>query len=202
MTTTVLLIRHGQTKSNITGFYTGRSDEELTEMGYKQVKRLSSRLAGLPISSVYTSPLLRTYTTAAIIAEPHKLELKVVDNLIEMNLGDWEGLYTSEISQRWPELWKQWMFDPSEVIIPDGESLTEVAERAIPAFHGIVETNQDKQAIIITHEVIVKLIVAHVIGVPYSIYRRFEINNSSLTVIQCTENDFRLIGLNDTAHLR
>ena len=52
MTTTVLLVRHGQTYSNVTGYYMGWSDEGLNEVGY-------------------TSPLRRARVTAAILAEPH-----------------------------------------------------------------------------------------------------------------------------------
>jgi len=202
MTTTVLLVRHGQTESNTTGFYMGRSDEDLTKVGYKQAQHLSSRLARLPIASVYTSPLRRAYATAAILAEPHELEPRVLDNLIEIDLGDWQGLHMDEISRRWPELWQQWRIDPSGVVIPNGESLPEVSERAIPAFHRIVETNQGKQAIIVAHEVIVKVIVANVLGAPNSIYRRFEISNTSLTVIHYLHNKSSLIGLNDASHLR
>lgn len=201
MTTTVLIVRHGQTESNTTGFYMGRSDEDLAEVGYKQVRRLSSRLARLPITSVYTSPLRRAYATAAILAEPHELEPRVLDNLIEIDLGDWQGLHMDEISRRWPELWQQWRNDPSEVVIPNGESLTKVTERAIPAFHRIVEANRGKQAIIVAHEVIVKVIVAHVLGAPISIYRRFDISNTSLTAIQFIDDKPRLIGLNDTSRL-
>ena len=179
----------------------GQSDEDLTEAGYKQARRLSSRLARLPIASVYTSPLRRAYATAAILVEPHELEPRVLDDLIEIDLGDWQGLHMDEISRRLPDIWQQWRTDPSEVVIPNGESLTEVTERAIPAFHRIVETNRGKQAIIVAHEVIVKVIVAHVLGAPNSIYRRFEISNTSLTVIQFIGNNLRLIGLNDTSHL-
>ena len=57
MTTTVLLVRHGQTNSNVTGFYMGWSDEDLDEAGHTQARRLSSRLSGWPVASVYTSPL-------------------------------------------------------------------------------------------------------------------------------------------------
>ena len=69
MTTTILLVRHGQTNSNITGYYMGWSDEDLNNVGYTQVRRLSSRLASLSIASVYTSPLRRAYATAEIFAE-------------------------------------------------------------------------------------------------------------------------------------
>jgi len=201
MTTTVLLVRHGQTDSNVTGFYMGWSDEDLNEVGSTQARRLSSRLASLPIASVYTSPLRRTCSTAAILAEPHTLNPKVLDDLTEIRLGDWQGLHMDEISRRWPEFWQQWRIDPSEVVIPNGESLTEVTERAIPAFHRIVETNRGKQAIIVAHEVIVKVIVAHVLGASNSIYRRFEISNASLSVIRVINSSLKLAMLNDTSHL-
>ena len=85
MTTTVLLVRHGRTESNITGYYMGWSHEDMNDVGYTQVHNLSARLANLPIVSFYASPLKRTCNTASILAEPHALELKVLDDLIEIN---------------------------------------------------------------------------------------------------------------------
>jgi len=201
MTTTILLVRHGQTDSNVTGFYMGWSNEDLNEVGYTQVHRLSSRLTSLPLASVYTSPLHRAYATAAILAEPHKLMPEVLDDLIEIRFGDWQGLHMDEIKRRWPELWQQWRKDPSEVTMPNGESLSEVTERAIRAFGRVVGTNRGKQAVIVTHDVIVKVLVAHVLGVSNSIYRRFEISNTSLTVIRVINSNSQLAMLNDTSHL-
>ena len=88
MTTDILLVRHGQTESNITGYYMGWSEEDLDDTGLAQVRSLSARLSRLPIAAIYTSPLRRTYTTATIIAEPHRLPLIVMDDLIEIKLGD------------------------------------------------------------------------------------------------------------------
>ena len=201
MTTSVLFVRHGQTESNVTGFYMGWSDEDLSEVGYAQARCLSSRLAGLPIASVYTSPLRRAYTTAAILAEPHKLEPRVLDDLIEIRLGDWQGLHVDEIRRRWPELWQQSRVDPSELTMPNGESLSEVTERAIRAFDRVVGDNWGKQAVIVTHDVIIKVLVAHVLGVSNSIYRRFEISNASLSVIRVFNSNSQLAMLNDTSHL-
>ena len=201
MTTTVLLARHGQTESNVSSFYMGRSDEDLNDIGYAQSRSLSSRLADLPIASVYTSPLQRTYVTATILAKPHNLEVKVSDDLNEIQLGDWQGLHLNEISQRWPELWQQWRADPSESTIPEGESFKQVAERAIRAFETVVAAEQGKQAVIVTHEIVIKVLVACALGVSNSIYRRFEINNTSLSIIRLTNDKTRLITLNDTSHL-
>ena len=201
MTTTVLLVRHGQTKSNVTGYYMGWSNEDLSEIGYTQVRSLSSRLASLPIASVYSSPLQRTRATATILAKPHGLEVETPDGLIEIQLGDWQGLHIDEVKQRWPELWQQSRTDPSEITMPNGESFQQVTERAIRGFDKIVAANQGKQVIIVSHEIVVKVLVAYALGVSNSIYRRFEINNASLSAIRVIDGKARLSTLNDTSHL-
>ena len=201
MTTTILLVRHGQTDSNITGFFTGWSNEDMSDLGYVQAQRLASRLSSLPITSVYTSPLKRTYNTALALAKPHNLEPKVLDDLIEIRLGDWQGRHREEISQRWPELWEQSRIDPSEVTLPNGESFQQVTDRAVHAFEMIAANNQGKQAAVVTHEVVIRVLVAYVLGTSNSIYRRFEVGNASLSIIRVTDGKARLVSLNDTSHL-
>lgn len=201
MTTTVLLIRHGQANSNVTGYYMGWSNEDLSEIGYTQARSLSSRLASLPIASVYSSPLQRTCTTAMILAKPHGLEVETSDDLIEIRLGDWQGLHIDEVRQRWPELWQQSRTDPSQITMPNGESFQQVTERAIRGFDKIIAANHGKQVIIVSHEIVVKVLVAHALGVSNSIYRRFEINNASLSAIRVIDGKARLVTLNDTSHL-
>jgi broad specificity phosphatase PhoE len=200
MTTTVLLIRHGQTRSNVTGFYMGWSNEDLSDVGYTQARKLSARLAGLPIASVYTSPLKRAFTTASLIAEPHRLKVKPLDDLIEIKLGDWQGLHESEIERRWQELWRQSQIDPSGLAMPNGESFGQVAERAVRAFEAVVADNRGKQVVMVTHDIVVRILVAYVIGVPYSIYRRIKANNASLSVVWVNKGAKRLATLNDTSH--
>jgi broad specificity phosphatase PhoE len=178
----------------------GWSNEDLNDVGYTQARKLSARLAGLPLVSVYTSPLKRAYTTASIIAEPHGLEVKPLEGLIEIKLGGWEGLHESEIARRWPELWQQSQIDPSGMAMPDGESFSQVAERAVRAFEAVVAANKGEQAVIVTHDIVVRILAAYVMGVPNSIYRRLEINNASLSVVRITAGSRQLITLNDPSH--
>ena len=201
MTTTVLLVRHGQTTSNVTGFYMGWSNEDLDDVGYAQVRSLSARLAGRPIAAVYPSPLQRTCSTAAAIAKPHGLEVKTLDDFIEIQLGDWQGLQIDEVRQRWPELWRQSRIDPVDITMPNGESFNQVTERAIRGFETVVAANQDRLAVIVTHDIVVRVLVAYVLGVTNSIYRRMEINNASLTLIRFIDGRARLLTLNDTSHI-
>jgi phosphoserine phosphatase len=200
MATEVFLVRHGQTDANVDDYYMGWSDEDLNELGYQQAHRLSVRLAGLPISAIYSSPLRRARTTASIIAGPHGLEVQVLTDLIEIQLGDWQGLHRDEIKRRWPELWRQSRTDPSDLTLPNGESYIRVTERAVRALKTIIETNHGKQAAIVTHEVIIKVLIAYVLGISNSIYRRIRVDNGSLSMLQNGEN-LQLVRLKDTSHL-
>lgn len=201
MATSVVLVRHGQTRSNATGFVMGWSEEDLDDTGYTQVRKLAARMAGLPVSSIYSSPLRRTLATASIIAEPHGLEPRVLEDLIENNLGDWQGLHEDDIWRGWPELRKQSMIDPSDVTIPNGESFRQVTERAVRAFEMVLSSNEGGQPVIVTHDVIVRVLVAHVLGVTNSIYRRLMVNNASLSVIRVADGKSTLVTLNDVSHL-
>ena len=202
MTTRIILVRHGQTESNRTGFYMGHSSEDLNETGYSQAQCLSAKLAELPVASIYTSPLRRTLSTASVIAQPHKLEPIPVKGLIENYPGDWQGLHKDEIISKWPELCQQWLTDPTAVTLPNGEKFEEVAERAIRAFDIILKSNEGKYVIIVTHEIIVKVLIIHALGAPSNIYRRFDINNTSVSTMRITDKLIHIETLNDTSHLR
>ena len=201
MTTIVRLVRHGQTGSNAREAFMGRSNEDLNETGYNQARRLSARLANRPIAAVYASPLKRAFMTASVIAEPHRIEVKAVDDFIEIDQGDWAGLPIKEISRKWPDLWKWSRTDPSDFTMPNGESFKEVTERSIRAFEQIVAENQGKQVVIASHEIVVKVLLIHALGATNSIYRRFDLDNTSLSTIQITDGKMRVAMLNDTSHL-
>lgn len=201
MTTTILLVRHGQTESNVEGYYMGRLDEDINQTGYAQARALAARLANQPIDTIYTSPLRRTFSTASVLAEPHKLELKVLDDLIEIHQGDWEGMHVDKISQGWPEQWRHTRTDPTDFTMPNGESFKEVTERSVRAFNKIVADNPDKQVALVAHEIVVKVIIVYALGTTNNIYRHFDLSNASLSVIRVADGKPHLVVLNDTTHL-
>ena len=201
MTTTLLLIRHGQTDSNINGHYMGWSQEDLNQKGYEQAQQLAKRLGDEEIDVIYTSPLQRARATASAVAKPHNINPVAMDDLIEINLGDWQGLHASEIVDKWPDMWQQSRVDPSVLTWPNGESFAQVIHRSVYAFQSIVKENQGKLVAIVTHDIIVRIMVMHVLRVPFSTYRRMEIGNASFTKVFVTDRKNQLVTLNDTSHL-
>ena len=201
MNTKLLVVRHAQTLSNITGRYMGWIDEDLSEEGVWQAEQLSQRLRHWSIAAVYSSPLKRAFRTAEIVALLHSLSVQRLDELGEIRLGAWEGMFAEEIAAKFSSLWRAWKTDPSAVQTPGGESLAQVQQRAVAALESITQINQDKQVLMVTHDVIVRLLVAYCLNVSPSIYRRLEVANASLTVIQVIDDKCKLRLLNDTGHL-
>ena len=85
--------------------------------------------------------------------------------------------------------------------MPNGESFRQVTERAARAFDVVVTANQGRQAAMVTHDAVIRVMVAHILGVTNSIYRRMEINNASLSTVRIDDGRVRLITLNDISHL-
>jgi broad specificity phosphatase PhoE len=201
LSTEILLVRHGQTESNVKGYFMGWSAEDLNTTGAEQAGKLSARLAGLDIGAAYASPLKRALHTAEIIAGPHKLEIELLQGLIEINQGELQGAHRSETEKRWPALWQQMRSDPSQAVFPGGESFSQVAARTLAAFNSIIDKNSGKRILLVAHEINLKFIIMDILGAPYSVYRRFEISNASLSLVKASEDSFRVVTLNDTSHL-
>lgn len=95
----VSLIRHGQTQANVEQRWQGQGDWDLDEVGYRQAEALGVYYGKW--NSVFSSPLQRARNTAGFVAEAEPV---LVDELKELHMGDWEGLTTSEIEARWPDV--------------------------------------------------------------------------------------------------
>ena len=201
MSVTLILVRHGQTDWNVNGRYMGWTDEPLNEEGLRQAERLGRRLERWPIGAVYSSPLKRALSTAEAIAGLHSVLVQTVEDLGEMRIGAWEGMFAGHIAARYPELWKTWRTNPGDFRMPGGESLGEVRERVVRAFGEMMGKSEGKTVLAVTHDVVVRLLAAHCLGVSADIYRQVEVGNASITVMERDGEKLRLRVLNDTAHL-
>lgn len=96
MDTVISLIRHGQTRANVEGRWQGRGDWDLDDHGHRQADALGKWYGRHP--TVYASPLKRAASTAERVALNGVVP---VDDFMEIHMGDWEGMTTVEISEKW-----------------------------------------------------------------------------------------------------
>ncbi|WP_449408432.1 histidine phosphatase family protein [Microbacterium maritypicum] len=148
----LLLIRHGQTPSNVIGALdTGRPGPGLTGLGHAQAAAIPAVLHGERIDAIYASPLVRTQLTATPLAADRGLEIQVVEGLEEISAGDWEMHSDREVVQGYVQTARSWLTGDLDVTIPGGESGTEFFARYDAAVAGIAEAHRDGAAVIVSH---------------------------------------------------
>jgi len=82
----IFVVRHGETKANEDGIEAGPLDYPLARKGRKEVEFIAKTLSGAKIKAVYSSPVFRAVQTAEILALPHKLKVKTLDELTEAKI--------------------------------------------------------------------------------------------------------------------
>ncbi len=160
------LIRHGQTDWNATGRWQGQADPALNEAGREQARQTARELRAQNIDALISSDLRRARETAEIIAEELGLRVVLEPRLREVNLGDWQGLYSDEIRARWLSEMQMWLEQPLAIRPPNGESIRELAERVRAAVHDIAARYPDKRVGIVAHELPIAVIMIHTAGIP------------------------------------
>lgn len=127
-------MRHGETVGNSSIRYYGRTDVELSELGRRQMRAASERLAqhyrAWSFAPVFTSPLIRAAEGARIVAGSGIVPL-VIDEFAEVDFGLFEGLTAEEIAQRYPEEFRRWNANrlAADFVYPGGESRSAFADR-------------------------------------------------------------------------
>ena len=82
----LFVVRHGETKANEKGLDAGPLDYPLTKKGVKGAPFIAKTLSRVKIDSVYSSPVFRAVETAKILARPHKLKVRTLEELTEAKL--------------------------------------------------------------------------------------------------------------------
>ena len=103
MTTTLLLVRHGETIDNVNRIMQGQTQGELTETGVRQASNLAESLANTHIDIYMSSDLKRAYDTCRIIAGEGRNIIRT-PLLRERDWGSFTGKYIPELQGKiWPD---------------------------------------------------------------------------------------------------
>lgn len=202
MKTTLFLVRHGETTWNNLGKFQGCTDIELSEKGIAQAENLKLKING-DFDVIYSSPLKRAYKTAQVLAENIDKDVTILDDIREINFGQWEGLTISEIAKEYPEVFKVWRTDKKEAPFIGGDTSTRNAvNRALKCVMQAVEINKGKKIVIVAHGGIIKAALIGLFDWDMSMYHKIALGNTCINKI--TFNDELkplIVSINDISHL-
>lgn len=197
----LLLVRHGQSTWNREHRIQGQLDPPLSEEGRSQARRVGRRLANYRFAGFYTSDLERAHETAGLIGEATGLTPTTSAGLREIYLGEWEGLTTEELAQRFPDAWARWTEEPSWDVVPGGEGAVPFEARVNSELDSILGRHEHGNVLVVTHGGVIQVALHRVIGRPNHGLFPFRIENASISSIEKRNGRFVIAGVNDTGHL-
>ncbi len=150
--TTLLLIRHGESRANREKVFAGNFDAALQDTGIAQAKITAKYISeNYKVDKIYASDLRRAYDTATPLAEILKLEIIKSKEMREIQAGAWEGVKFTEIAANYPEEYGIWIKHIGHARCTDGESTEELGQRVMAELKRIAEENDGKTVAIATH---------------------------------------------------
>ena len=184
--TLLYLTRHGEVVNH--GVYNGQTDVDITELGVRQMERLRGLLQGKPLRAVYTSDLLRTRKGAEIIGAPHGLKPESFAEFREVDFGRWQGLTYQQVMEQYPTDIPQWMNNLETFRLPEGESLGDVRERAMPKLRELLELHRGQEFLLVCHGALNRLVIAEALKLSYAYLLRIEQEYGCLNIIEYTSS--------------
>jgi len=157
------IARHGQDKDNECGILNGHRNTLLTDLGRRQAIEAGKKLKDKRIDVIWSSPLVRTFDTAAIIAEQIGFpcaQIVKCEDLIERNFGILTGKPLSDILALPPE--RILKTDKVNYFLEaeGAENFSVLLSRGKAVLELVKELPQGKTVLLVTHGDIGKMIQA------------------------------------------
>ena len=195
-------MRHGETDSNRQGLALGRADVSLNETGRRQAELLAVALSSQPMVAVYASPLSRTVDTARPIASANSLTVEIDSRLIEMDVGELDGLAFNEVRERYPGLLETWVSEGGAAhAMPGGERLIDVQARVTDAVRSLAELHPEQAICAVTHNFVILSLLADILGIDLAGFRLVRHAVAGVTTIEVKNDRRRILRFNDTCHV-
>jgi broad specificity phosphatase PhoE len=183
----IYIARHGQNVDNENGILNGHRDFPLTEKGREQALEVAGLIkdANLSFDAIYSSPLIRAFETAEIIAQSLNGPTPVSEDLlIERNFGIMTGEKVADIEKMCaPNILK------TEIItyfieVEGAETFAQMIERAKKLLEKLNDKHTDGNILLVCHGDIGKMIYAAYYNLGWEeVLKQFHFGNCELILL-------------------
>ncbi|MCK1998637.1 histidine phosphatase family protein [Psychrobacillus psychrodurans] len=147
--TIICLVRHGETDWNVIGKLQGRTDIPLNEAGILQAEECSEFLKTSQWDVIITSPLKRAKQTAEIINKNVIVPVVEMEEFLERDYGDAEGMTYEERISKFPNK-----------IYPNQEDRASFNKRVIDGIEKINQRYGDNKILLVAHGAVINTVLA------------------------------------------
>lgn len=144
----IYLVRHAKPDIAPEIYYGGGSDLPLSAEGMLSAKRLATKLGVNPVN-ICCSTMIRARQTLEQLFPQRQEDMRVVEGLHEIVMGEWELKTFDEMRSSWDEVFNREGVSYADCHCPGGETLRQMQTRAVNAFEKLLsETEGDLLAVL------------------------------------------------------
>ncbi len=193
----IILIRHGSIDSKYDGCYIGATDVPLSGKGLKEAAAIGKYILGIQYDHIFASPMLRVRQTLESALPPEKIKaVEYMENLREINFGDWEWKNFSEIKGQYPEQVENWAAASNEFSFPDGSNLGDF-HRRIETFKKTLLNVSESKIMVFAHGGVILALICSILGLDKGKMFAFKVDRGSISSLELFENGYGILtGLN------
>jgi broad specificity phosphatase PhoE len=181
--TRFLLIRHGEVEESYHKIFGGRIDMNLSARGREQAVMLARFLQNKKVDAIYASPMKRVQQTLAPFLANGAPTQKILDDLREVDFGDWTGLNWEQVSEKFHLLTHEWLDHIERGVAPNGENGPRFRARVEPCVHDIIKNHPGQTVAIFCHGGVIRMILSILLELPLPRTNMFEVEYASVTQI-------------------
>lgn len=147
----IYFTRHGESEANLLREHSNRGFRHpLTAKGQAQAEALAQKLAGIPVTRLLTSPIMRAVQTAEILSIVLGVPYEITDALREYDCGILEGRADEVAWHMHFDVFDAWVHRGDwERRIEGGESFNDIRDRFVPFIKRLIAEFGDSEANIV-----------------------------------------------------
>ena len=200
--THILLVRHGNVEGIDPERFRGRADIPLTDLGQRQAVATAQRIAAQwRPTLIYTSPMGRCVTTAHAIAHSTGCAVKVMDQINDLDYGQWQWKTHVEVRAHSVVLFDRWFSTPELARFPGGESLQDLLGRTADALRLLIDDHPRETIVVVGHDSVNRALLMHALQQSPSTYWRLVQSPCGLSEIEIDHDHARVLRMNEIGHV-
>jgi len=173
--TTLLLTRHGHVEGIHPERFRGRAELPLTELGVRQAQAVARLIAASwEPAAIYTSPMGRCIATGQEIARACGADATVLEELNDLDYGDWQGQTHEAVRAHSPYSFELWRRTPHLMRFPGGELLQDLVARIDEALRFALRRHSSETVVFVGHNSGNRALLLKLLDQPLSAYCRLQ----------------------------
>lgn len=182
--TRLFLIRHAEVEPKYHRTFGGRIDMNLSDLGHEQAQVLARYLERHSFNAIYASPMKRVQQTLAPLVKNGHPPPQTIDDLREVDFGDWTGLVWEQVQEKFGVSPYKWLMELEHARMPNAETGAELCERLAPVLKDMISAHAGQTVAVFCHGGIIRAALSVLLELPLVKTAAFEVDYASVTQVK------------------